>query len=417
MRRLLLADDLTGAGDAGVQFAKAGLRTTVWLNHERCVAAADGEVVVVDVDSRQISADAAYARMRSVLAQFAPVRPRELIKKIDSTLRGHLGPELRAMLDALPGAFAIVCPAYPKNRRTLRDGILEVDGIPVDRTDFGRDLFTPVRDARVAAHLGVPSVAFDLALVRASTAALDAAVDRARQAGLRAAVVDAQTDADLRAIAALAALREDLLWVGSAGLIEMLGDSAPAGGSRAPAGPLAGPIAFLIGSLSAMTQQQVDTFAADPGVGTERIDPVAALEGDLSVPVARACAALSQGRDVLLALSGEREGVEQALAWGRAREWDAARTSHALRERFIDETAPLAGAGAGAFVLSGGDVARSFCERHGVQGLALLAEAAPGIPLSRAIGADLLLVTKAGGFGQRETYREIVATLRSQVTA
>jgi uncharacterized protein YgbK (DUF1537 family) len=47
----------------------------------------------------------------------------------------------------------------------------------------------------------------------------------------------------------------------------------------------------------------------------------------------------------------------------------------------------------------------------------ILAETAPGIPVSRAIGADLFLVTKAGGFGHPETYREILATLHPQVTA
>jgi uncharacterized protein YgbK (DUF1537 family) len=419
VRRVVLADDLTGAGDAGVQFAKAGLRTTVWLDHGAPFEAGDGDVVVVDMDSRAIAPDAAYARMRDVLSRLPPDGPYDVIKKIDSTLRGNAGPELRALLEAYTSAFAIVCPAYPKNGRTVRDGVLMVDGVPVDRTDFGRDLFSPVRDARVGARLGAPAAAFGLKLVRDSTDALDAAIDRARSDGLRIAVADAETDDDLRAVAALQGRRRDLLWVGSAGLIEMLDGPPPAYEPRAASVvTVAGPVVFLIGSIGAMTRRQVDAFARHAAASSEHIEPVAALESRLEAPIARSCAAVREGRDALVALGGGREDVERALEWGRARGWDAQRTGRALRERLVEATRPLVAAAArGAIVLSGGDVARTFCERHGVRGLTLIAEAAPGIPVSRSIGGDLLLVTKAGGFGGPETYRDILETLHPQVNA
>ena len=114
---------------------------------------------------------------------------------------------------------------------------------------------------------------------------------------------------------------------------------------------------------------------------------------------------------------GDRERIEAALAWGRARVGGAAQTSAALLTRFIAAVSSLiARAAPAVIVLSGGDVARAFCEAHGVRGLGLLAEVAPGIPVSRAIGAEMLLVTKAGGFGRPETYRDIIENLRPQVS-
>jgi uncharacterized protein YgbK (DUF1537 family) len=56
----------------------------------------------------------------------------------------------------------------------------------------------------------------------------------------------------------------------------------------------------------------------------------------------------------------------------------------------------------GLLVLAGGQTARLVCTRLGVRGLRVLGEVLPGIPLGRLSGGpwdDVLVVTKAGGFG------------------
>lgn len=410
MNTVLVADDLTGASDAGVQFAKHGLRTIVWLDHRR-LEDVDAEVVVVDMDSRAASAETAYLRMRDFLAGLGPLAPRTILKKMDSTLRGNVGAELRALLEALPDAFAIVCPAYPKNGRTSRAGILSVNGARVDATDFARDLFSPVRDARIAAHLENASILLGLDTIRAGTGALGAAIDEARRRGVRVAIADAETDDDLRSLSTLDATRDDLLWVGSAGVIEMLERSSAAAPQPRAVPAANGPVTFLIGSLSAMTQRQLDAYASHESSAVRRLDPLALLQGGLydDLPPSE--------NDAVIALDGERARVEAALAYGATRGWDVAQTSRRLREAFVRATEPLIQAHTQpTVVLSGGDIARTFCEAYGVRGMEILAETAPGIPISRAIGADMFLVTKAGGFGRPETYREILASLHSQVT-
>ena len=423
MRRILVADDLTGASDAGVQFTKNGLRTVVWLDHGAPPEDEDADVVVVDMDSRAIPPDEAYARMQRLLHRLRPSRPRELVKKMDSTLRGNVGPELHALLEALPDAFAIVCPAYPKNGRAARDGILAVNGVRVDRTDFGRDLFSPVHDPRIASHLWDESVQLRLDDVRAGRERLADRVARARSDGVRVAVADAERDDDLIALAELDYGGDDILWVGSAGLIEMLergdpgrgGEPEPGGNAALPA--VREPVVFLIGSISAMTQEQLAFAGEDAAFHVALIDPLDALSGTPAFDEAvRATAlALADGKDAIMALVGERPRVEAALAEAADRGWDARATGAVLRERLAATLDGLAGDGR-TVVLSGGDVARAFCERRRIRGMRMLAETAPGIPMSRAIGADLFLVTKAGGFGRPETYRDIVAALHQQVT-
>jgi len=412
----IVADDLTGASDAGVQSAKRGARTIVWLDYERPVTTCDADVVVVDTDSRAESAATAYDRMTELVRRLAPGSPRDIVKKMDSTLRGNFGAETRAALEAQPGAFALVCPAYPKNGRTVRDGVLFVHGTPVNETDFGRDLFSPVRDARVRAHLPVPVAMFDLATIRGGVGALNRAIDAARSSGIRAAVADAETDEDLRALAAIDATRRDLFWTGSAGIMEHLEHDRPAASSDRL--PIAGAVVFLIGSLSAMTQLQIEGFARHAAV--EELDPTDVLRGATTVAdaVARVRGAVARGNDVLLAMDGERAAVLAALAFGAERGWDVRMTSERLRKALLSAIAPIVTERQGAtFVLSGGDIARSFCDAFGIRGMTLLAETAPGIPLSRAIGADMFLVTKAGGFGHPDSYREILSKLKAKVTA
>ncbi len=426
-KRMLVADDVTGASDAGVQFAKRGLRTTVWLDHTTVREAPDCDVLVVDLDSRARTPADAYARMHALLARLPPQTPRAIVKKMDSTLRGNTGPELRALLEALPGAFAIVCPAFPKQGRTCRDGASYAHGTAVDRLDFGRDLASPVRDARVGTQFESPHALLSLGAVRAGVHVLDAEIELMRARGVRIAVADAETDDDLCALAALQRVRDDVLWVGSAGLLEMLAGEMLTGegltdatfATRAPLrhAELVEGCLILTGSMNAMTRRQVAAFGAHADVHVESISPITMLDGGapLAHSVARAAAAAARGIDTMIAL--DARDADAALAVGRTRGWDAHETSRRVREALVATVDGIIDSNAGGcIVLSGGDVARSFCERRGIRGLDLLAEVAPGIPVSRAIGANLRVVTKAGGFGHPETYRDIVATLRAQVT-
>ncbi len=97
---LIVADDLTGAADCGIAFAKVGLETVVaW---ERAAAAADRPVLSIDADSRRHPAREAAAKQLDALA--AHHRPGILVyKKIDSTLRGQPAAELAATLPFLAG--------------------------------------------------------------------------------------------------------------------------------------------------------------------------------------------------------------------------------------------------------------------------------------------------------------------------
>jgi D-threonate/D-erythronate kinase len=427
VQRVVIADDLTGASDAGLQFAKRGLRTTVWLDFYPGLREIDADVLVCDSDGRAATWHRALWRMQGLLGRIHPLTPSRIIKKMDSTLRGSLGPELRALLDAMPNAIAIVCPAFPKQGRVCRDGILYVHGVRVDESDFARDPLSPVRDARVAAQLEAPAALLTLTELRAGTAHAHDEIERARTLGIRIIVADAETDDDLRTLATLARLRDDVLWTGSAGLLEYLADdvaqchpdpSTSSGeGCATIVPPATGPVVFIVGSRSDMTQRQIEAFAAHPGHDTELIGAIDLMENSFAVTrkAVGAAEALQRGMDTLIAVDGGSYGVSRALETGRAYNWGSRRTSQRIRDRLVAMVDESVRSDSGAtVVLSGGDVARAFCEHRGIRGLELIAEVAPGIPISRAIGANLRVVTKAGGFGHANTYLDIAAALHAK---
>lgn len=151
----MIADDLTGALEAGAHFSGRGLPSCVTTTN----VAENIQVAVFDTETRHRSPAEAYTVVKGITRQCNP----ELIyKKTDSTLRGNIGAELRALLDNFPNRRVIYSPAYPDLRRTVLDGKLYVRGIPVHQTEFAADEFNPIRSSDVAGVLdGVPATILD----------------------------------------------------------------------------------------------------------------------------------------------------------------------------------------------------------------------------------------------------------------
>ncbi|WP_219930248.1 four-carbon acid sugar kinase family protein, partial [Paenibacillus agaridevorans] len=61
----IIADDLTGATDSGVQFARRGFDTQVVFHAEEVsTIERNSEIIVLDTDSRAVAAGEAYERTR-----------------------------------------------------------------------------------------------------------------------------------------------------------------------------------------------------------------------------------------------------------------------------------------------------------------------------------------------------------------
>ena len=402
---VIFADDLTGANDTGVQFARAGLRTRVGFtgDHPRLLASA--EVMVVDTDSRALAAADAYRTVFAAAQAFVGMRVPVLYKKIDSTLRGPIGAELDAVLDAYGLERAIVCPAYPANCRTLLHGELRVGDVPVTQTSFAGDPVTPVREshlpsllqqqARRPVHLVV------LEQVMAGVDALSQHFAALRADGGCIVACDAATDAQLAVIVdAALALGEGTVLAGAAGLARPLAErigrcSADSGSTR---------VLVVCGSMQPIVREQIAVLVRAYGAAVIALD-AAVIAGDVDWrpwvdrAVRRFAGAQDQAPIVLtvppdVRLTGRERAVLACLA-------DLAEA--------VMATTRVAG-----LVATGGSTVRALCERWAVNGIDLVRETAPGIPLGILSGGPhdgLPIITKAGAFGEASTLAAAVAVL------
>ena len=351
MTLTILADDLTGACDTGSVFAGIGaVPVTVWRNampriDETPERSAPARVRVIDTESRRLSASDAATRVTRAARACPAAR---YFKKIDSTLRGRIGAEVEALMTAAGVTRALVCPAFPAQRRTVVDRELLVDGAPIAAATLPTsNVVTLLRP-----QLTRPIAWTPLAEVRAGR---DALADRLARLDGMVIVADAETDHDLdRLIDAALMLDAAPLLVGAAGLARAL--AARLGVLRERVAlPPAQRWLVIAGSLNAATRRQVQV-ARDAGLTVIATADAAADDGG---EAARRLAA--DARDLL-----------------RAQPFDIV-------------------------LVTGGDTAVALYDAFGGGRLELLGPPAPGLALARLVvpeGEALWLVTKAGGFGQ-----------------
>ncbi len=148
----IIADDLTGALDTGIQFAHCRFKTKIITKiefNQSLLTESDIEVLVVDTESRHLPQTKAYQIVYELAKLAKEAGVKYLYKKTDSGLRGNIGSELAAVLAASKENFLAFIPALPFMNRVTLHGRLYIDGIPVHKSVFGQDPYNPVRSSEV----------------------------------------------------------------------------------------------------------------------------------------------------------------------------------------------------------------------------------------------------------------------------
>lgn len=381
----IIADDLTSAADGGAPFARAGHGVAVGFG-QGALPAGDVDVLALDLDSRRGSPGEAAARVGRAAAVLGPLPL--LYMTVDSTLRGHVGVQVAAALQASGRRIVVVAPAFPAGGRATVGGVQLVDGLPVHRTRFGQDLRNPVRQSRVARLFD--GLGLGPAVELASTAFHEGAPLAGVQRGARVIVADAATDADLDALVMSMRGHDSVLWVGSPGLAHALARAHP--GTRAPWDqPRATRPLVVVGSLHPSSRAQVAALVGarqartvQPGVagGIGRAD--AAGGGPSTVPlIVHSPCAVSDDPAAVAATLGH--AVQQLVC-----------------ECAVD-----------GLIATGGDTALAAARALGAAGMSLWGEVEPGIPVGTLIGPHPFpVITKAGGFGDDGTLARLWDALR-----
>ncbi|MGI8910073.1 MAG: four-carbon acid sugar kinase family protein [Rubrobacteraceae bacterium] len=388
MEVAVIADDLTGAADTGMQFARAGYRTAVAFRGAE-MDLGDLDAVALDTDSRTMPPGPAAERVSEAVS--AMRNARILYKKLDSTLRGNVVAELAAALEASGCERAIFALSFPDAGRATIGGVQLVHGVPVHQTPMRDDPKTPVTEGHVPTLL---SGVFMVGVLEAEDLRDSGPVRRALSES-RCVVADARSNADLEALVRAVPDPSEVLWAGSAGLALALAGRYPglrAGETPAALAP-ARKVLVIVGSLSASSREQLRRLVERHGAVAV---PVAGHRSvERAVAVARA--ALTRGRCAILHSPEKRRspggGPVVAL--------------------LAEAAASLSGEGPfDALVMTGGSTAVAVARRLGASGMRLDGEVEAGVPLGTLIcPSPYRVVTKAGGFGNPDTLVKAVETL------
>jgi D-threonate/D-erythronate kinase len=256
----LLADDLTGACDAGVAFRAAGHSVRAWFG-ARVLYPVGESAQAFHTASRDLGAHEAAEAVARAAGSLDRDPGTILFKKVDSAGRGPIGAELLAAHRALGTRAILFVPAFPAMGRTVQNGILEIRDADGECRQVHLGSLSPA-EMRIApiAHAG------DLA------PALDS--------GNSLLLCDSETEEDLNALARAAEQIPGLLYAGSAGLARAIASLHPA---PAPAASRAAAERILVvaGSPHPVTQLQLAQLeSAQPVSGKARILRVACGRGE-----------------------------------------------------------------------------------------------------------------------------------------
>ncbi len=412
-----VADDFTGATDLANMLVRGGMRTiqTIGLPPETPEFGVDA--IVVALKSRTIPAAEAVAQSLEAVRRLAQLGCRQFFFKycstFDSTDAGNIGPVAEALLREVGADFTLACPAFPENGRTVYRGHLFVGDALLNESGMENHPLTPMKDANLVRVLQRQTEA-NVGLLRYDSVAggperLSGAIAALRREGVKIAIADAVSNADLVALGeACAAMK---LVTGGSGIAlglpgnfrraGLLGDALAA--SDLPA--VAGRVLVLAGSSSRATNAQVAAWNA--GRPSFRIDPRALGRGEPVVAQALAFAEAAGDSDVLIyatATPDEVKAVQTELGIER---------SGALVESALAEIArEMSARGTRRFVVAGGETSGAVVQALGVRALRIGAQIDTGVPATVSLDErPLALALKSGNFGDVDFFDKAIAQL------
>ena len=422
----ILADDFTGAHDVGLPFARKGLETITVTDLDR-LKDIEAAVVVIDTNSRDCPVSVGNERVRAACEAIQKVGGTLYYKKVDSTVRGHIGQELDVIHEVFGQSISLIIPAFPEIGRTTVGGYHLLNGVPVDQTAMGSDPGSPVNLTYLPDLIGNQSRAsvghVDLRTVLAGADAIRSRIDEIAHLGNVIVVIDAATRDALNIILeAVFSMRKVPMLCGSAGLAYGLADHLHlAGGRRLTASDFeeeaavptprpTGPALTIAGSIHPVTALQIETAAKQPGVTLCRLHGFALLDDrethwqeEIDRATRVAVNAIRSGKDAIVALAPATQTdrtiwIDQTRRMGHGRDIVAELAGRLgeLAQRILSDVQ------IGGLVLTGGETAGYVIRHLGGWGTRILDAVEDGIAQATLLGGPhdgLPLVIKPGAFG------------------
>jgi uncharacterized protein YgbK (DUF1537 family) len=406
-----IGDDFTGSSDLANTLAKAGMAVVQYSGVPSVPADASVEAGVIALKSRSTPAAEAIKQSLAALKWLQNQGCKQFFFKycstFDSTDDGNIGPVAEALASALVADAVIVCPAFPRNGRTVFQGHLFVKDQLLSDSPMKDHPLTPMRDPDLRNVLSRQSCGVvghvPMAIVAEGSDAIRDALAAEARHGRNLIVVDAIHDDDLIAIGAAA--RDLVLITGGSGVAMGLPANFVKTGQilakKLDWQGQAGRCAILSGSCSEATRNQIATHAKTGA--QHQIDVAGVMRGEVEIDGLLRWFLAQDGLPILYS-SASPTAVQHLQA-----EFGMQAIADRLDKLFGDLAIALVAAGVERLIVAGGETSGAVVGALRLNALSMGPEIDPGVPAMR-VGSNLTIALKSGNFGT-DNFFEKAATI------
>ena len=424
----IIADDLTGANDTGVQFVKKGYNTMVSIFDKSVLQSTpeDLDVFVIDTETRELESKTARKILKSILEKININKKDVVYKKVDSTLRGNMGVEIEEIMNILKKDICIFSPSYPSYQRITIGGYLVVDQKPLSLSEYSCGSSTQVENSFIPFLLkkqtDFPVGQIDLKDVAKGQKTILSKMNELYQKGNKIIVIDSTNEEHLKDIfASSLKLDRPVLFSGSAGLANHFPNiNYKNEDLKIKIENNKGSVIVVAGSRNSIMEDQVNYLKNRLNFTELKIDLEQVFSNKdriLDNYSAEGIKAIKGNHDLVIhtdAIYNEEKLINKKLMLKynlgfreleiKIKTFLGELTSKIIKNSYVKN-----------LILTGGDVALGVCKELGIYNMNILDELLPGIPLAIANYKNykLNIITKAGGFGKEDTLYHLINKLKN----
>lgn len=410
----IVADDFSGASDAASFLVEQGIKTLLFngVPSENLQDSDEKIAVVVALKTRTEETSKAVSESLEAFNWLKKNGAEQLYVKycstFDSTKDGNIGPIIDSVLETYNIKYTIIAPALPVNGRTVEDGHLIVNGVPLNETHMKDHPLTPMWDSDLAKLMEpqgkYQSLKINHELLKLSNEEILKVINEYGQDKEHFYVIpDYYEEEHAQKIIEL--FGDLSLLTGGSGLMAGLGRKYRKdydAKSEQVQSPTTGKAIILAGSCSAATLGQIEEYKNTNG-SSFRIDPLQLVEGTQTKEELWESIQAANEDSVLVYSSDKPDNVKEAQRAGReVVSGLLEQTTAFLAKRSVES-------GYNRIIVAGGETSGAVTKILGYDSYQIGESIAPGVPIMMPLKNEKLrLVLKSGNFGQKDFFTKAV---------
>lgn len=389
-----IADDFTGASDLASFLVKGGMKTVLYNGiPDQKTELADVDACVIALKTRTEEKEKAVRISLEAVKWLQSKKCRHFYIKycstFDSTKEGNIGPICDTVLEYLGEKFTVLCPALPVNGRTVKNGRLSVNGVPLYKSSMKDHPLTPMWTDSIPKLMEVQSK-YPVYVQKAGNWKI---LDTEKHYYL---VPDYETDEDCKKI--VEQFGNLKLITGGSGLAEELAKKLLDKQKKENQKKMHS--LLLAGSCSVATRSQIK-FYQKLGKKSLQITPEMAVEKEkCAEKLWKTVKDWFWEQNVLIYSSDEPEKVEAA----QKKYGDVSEKLETIMAYLAEKAVA---AGVKNIIVAGGETSGAVTRQLGMESFLIGESVAPGVPIMIPTEKrDMRLVLKSGNFGQEDFFRK-----------